>query len=285
MCLSDDCHEEGTDRRTFLTTVASAALVGLNSNTLKVGAQNLPTKDQIVTRVLDDSSIQHGTVVFKHGGKDAIDGYLARPKAEGVYPAVIVIAGNVITEEYIQNTCAALAVAGFVGLAPNIFHALPETARTPQERRDALASHTDADALQDIQAGIDYLRTQTFVASGGIGVVGFCYGGKLAMMLGSRFREVDAVVPFHPGPTSAAEIARLKSPVQIHIGTADRNVSVASIREIEKILKAQSTPVEVFLYEGADHGFLAYTRPYYKPDAAKLSWTRTVEFLRRHLKR
>ena len=281
MCASDDCNEKGTDRRTFLAGAATA-LVGLSA--LKTEAQTLPTKEQIVTRVLDDPNIQHGKVVFKHGGKETIDGYLARPKAEGSYPAVIVIAGNVITEEYIPNTCAALAVAGYVGLAPNIFHGLPENAKTPEERRQAMVSHTDSDALQDIQSGIDYLRTQPFVKSGGIGVVGFCYGGKLAMMLGSRSREVDTVVPYHPGPTSAAEIGRLKSPTQIHMGTADRNVSVASIREIEKILKAQSAPTEVFLYEGADHGFLAYTRPYYKPDAAKLSWTRTVEFLRRHLK-
>lgn len=281
MCVTDDCNEKGTDRREFLTG-AAGALVALAA--FKTGAQTLPTKDQIVTRVLDDPKIQHGKVAFKHGGNETIDGYLARPKAEGVYPGVIVIAGNVITEEYIPNTCAALAVAGYVGLAPNIFHTLPEAAKTPEERRLAMVAHTDADALQDIQAGVDYLRTQTFVKSGGIGVVGFCYGGKLAMMLGSRSREVEAVVPYHPGPTTAAEIARLKSPVQIHCGTADRNVSVASIRELEKTLKAQSTPTEVFLYEGADHGFLAYTRPYYKPDAAKLSWTRTVEFLRRHLK-
>ena len=116
-----------------------------------------------------------------------------------------------------------------------------------------------------------------------MGVVGFCYGGKLAMMLGARSRLIDAVVPYHPGPTTAADVARLAAPTQIHMGTADRNVSVDSIREIERILKAQGTPVEVFLYEGADHGFLAYTRPYYKPDAAKLSWERAVSFLREHL--
>jgi carboxymethylenebutenolidase len=281
MCMSDDCNETGNARREFLTG-AAGALVGLAA--LKAGAQTLPKPDEIVTRVLDDPKIQHGKVVFKHGGAETIDGYLARPKADGNYPAVIVIAGNVITEEYIPNTCAALAVAGFVGLAPNIFHTLPEAAKTPEERRLALAAHTDADALQDIQAGVDYLRTQNFVKTGGIGAVGFCYGGKLAMMFGARARAVDAVVPYHPGPTVAAELDRLKSPVLIHQGTADRNVSVASIREIEKILKAQGAPTEVFLYEGADHGFLAYTRPYYKPADAKLSWTRTVEFLRRHLK-
>jgi carboxymethylenebutenolidase len=105
------------------------------------------------------------------------------------------------------------------------------------------------------------------------------------MILGSRLREIDAIFPFHPGPVTAEEIARLKSPVQVHCGTADRNVSVAAIRELEKMLKAQSTPTEVFLYEGADHGFLAYTRPpRYNPAAGKLAWSRTVEFLRRNLK-
>jgi carboxymethylenebutenolidase len=197
---------------------------------------------------------------------------------------VLVIAGNRITEEYIPNTCAALAVAGFVGLAPNIFHTLPDSARSPEEMRKATQNHTDLDVLEDIQAGADYLRGQSFVQAGRIGVLGFCYGGRMAMLFGARSREVDAVVPFHPGKVKAEEIVRLKSPVQVHCGTADRNVSVADIRELEKMLRAQSTPVEVHLYEGADHGFLAYTRPYYKPDAAKLAWTRATVFLQKYLK-
>jgi carboxymethylenebutenolidase len=225
----------------------------------------------------------HGRVTFKHGGKDTIDGYLARPKADGVHPAVLVIAGNRITEEYIPNTCAALALAGFVGLAPNIFHLLPDATRTPEEMRKALADHTDLDVLDDIQVGAAYLRSQTFVQADGMGVLGFCYGGRMAMLFAARSREVDVVVPFHPGKVTRAEIARLKSPVQVHCGTTDRNVPVADIRELEKMLQAQATPVEVHLYEGADHGFLAYTRPYYKPDAAKLAWARTIQFLHKHL--
>jgi carboxymethylenebutenolidase len=131
---------------------------------------------------------------------------------------------------------------------------------------------------------MDWLATQEFVKAGsGMGVVGFCYGGKLAMMLGSRSRMIDAVVAYHPGRTTAVDIARLSVPTQIHCGTADRHVSVEAVREIERILKEKGTEVELHLYEGADHGFLAYTRPYYKPEAAKLSWERTVEFLRKHL--
>src|SRR5687768_18504654 len=164
MCASDDCNEKGTDRRTFLAGAATA-LVGLSA--LKAEAQNLPTKEQIVTRVLDDPNIQHGKVVFKHGGKVTIDGYLARPKTEGIYPAVIVIAGNVITEEYIPNTCAALAVAGFVGLAPNIFHPPIGTPQRFDAPREDHAGHSDNDALIDINIGIDYLRRQPFVRQEG----------------------------------------------------------------------------------------------------------------------
>ena len=279
MCIGDDCSDEGPDRRSFLLG-ATATFASLTA--AHVPLVNSQTK-QPETRVLDDPKIQHGRVVFKHNGVETIDGYLARPKSEGAYPAVLVIAGNRITEEYIPNTCAALSLAGFVGLAPNIFHTLPETAKTPEESRKALANHTDLDVLEDIQVGADYLRRQSFVKAGGMGVLGFCYGGRMAMLFGARSREVDVVVPFHPGKVTREEIARLKSPVQVHCGTADRNVAVSDIRELEKMLRAQSTPVEVFLYDGADHGFLAYTRPYYKPDAAQLAWTRTVKFLHEYL--
>jgi carboxymethylenebutenolidase len=277
MCLTDDCDK---DRRDFLKGSIAMAVTGLAAFDSTLGQQTT----QAETRVLDDPRIQHGPVVFKHNGRDTIDGFLARPKAEGKFPAVVVIAGNRITEEYIPNTCAALAVAGFIGLAPNIFHPLTPEVRTREEMQKTLANHTDLDVLEDIEAGIDHLRAQPFVKAGGFGAVGFCFGGRIAMLLGARSRVIDAVVPFHPGPVTADEISRLAAAVQVHSGTADRAVSVDQIRNLEKMLKGKSSPVEINLYEGADHGFLAYTRPSYKPDAAKLAWARTVEFLRKHLK-
>jgi len=50
-------------------------------------------------------------------------------------------------------------------------------------------------------------------------------------------------------------------------------------------LLALGKPLELFAYEKADHGFLAYTRPQYDPAAAKLAWKRTVEFLDKNLKK
>ena len=280
MCLDEDCKDGGTGRRSFIAG-AAATVAGLTlPHGWSVGAQ---TK-QPETRVLDDPRVQHGRVTFKHNGADSIDGYLARPKAEGVYPAVLVIAGNKISEEYIPNTCAALALAGFVGLAPNIFHPLPDDTPSNNEAyKKFIGNHTELDVLDDIQAGASHLRAQPYVSPGGIGVVGFCFGGRLAMLFGARSREVDAVVPFHPAPMKERDVTRLRVPVQIHHGTADRAVSAEETRKTEKMLRAQGTPVEVFLYEGADHGFLAYTRPFYQPDAARLAWSRAAQFLRKHL--
>lgn len=278
MCI-DDYPEDISSRRTFLAgaTATVASLTLLSGVEASAQTQNAPT------RVLDDTSIQHGRVVFKHNGVETIDGYLARPKAEGAYPSVLVIAGNRIAEEYIPNTCAALAVAGFVGLAPNIFHILPDTARTLAEMRAAGANHTDFDVLEDLDIAADYLRQQPFVKQDTMGVLGFCYGGRMAMLYGARSRQIDAVVPFHPGITKASEVKRLSVPVQIHHGTADKSVALAESERLLKELKAQRTPVELFTYEGSGHGFLAYTRPTYNAEAGKLAWQRAVQFLRKHL--
>ena len=277
MCLGDPCDTDEA-RRSFVVGTA-AALTGLAVFGLDARAQGSTPPP---TRVLDDPNIRHGAVTFK-SGDGTIDGYLAQPLAEGRYSAVLVVAGNRITEEYIPNTCAALAVAGFVGLAPNIFHTVPESARTPDEINKALEGRTEDDFLRDIRAGADYLKGHDAVKGVPSGILGFCSGGRRALLYAARFDDVRAVVPFHPGKTSAAEVAGVKAPVEIHSGTADRHVPVADIRELEKALRAQATPVKVYLYEGADHGFLAYTRPFYKPDEAKTAWKRTVKFLRAKL--
>jgi carboxymethylenebutenolidase len=281
MCLGSECDHSSVERRAFLTGGA-AVLAGLAA----AGVAGADDKNKPPpTRVLDDPTIRHGKVTFKNGDKE-IDGYLARPKAEGKYPAVLVVAGNLITEEYIPNTCAALAVAGYVGLAPNIFHPVPKGA-TPEEMDKALAGRTDADYLRDIRAGADYLKGHEAVKAGGVGILGFCSGGRRALLYAVRFDGVKAVVAFHPAAnTKAEEVVGLKVPVQIHHGEADRVSPSAVSLALEKQLRSQRTPVEVFLYEGAEHGFLAYTRhPEYKPDAAQEAWKRTVAFLDRSLKK
>lgn len=234
------------------------------------------------TRVLDDPAIEHGAVTMPHAGGKEIGAYIARPRREGTFPAVLVVAGNRITEEYIPNTCAALAKAGFVGLAPDVFHPLPPEASAADFGK-YLDSHTEANRLDDIQAGASYLRGQVFVSSGGMAAIGFCRGGREAMLFGARSSDIDAVVAYHPAPTTAPQIARLRAPLLIHHGTGDTSVNIMNSRALVAALKAERRRVTFHEYAGAEHGFLAYTRPFYRPDYAALSWNRTVAFLKKAL--
>ena len=76
MCLNDDCESGSTGRRSFLVdATATIASVPLR-DTYAVGAQEKPP----VTRVLDEPKIQRGRAAFKHGGKETIDRFMARPQ-------------------------------------------------------------------------------------------------------------------------------------------------------------------------------------------------------------
>ena len=93
------------------------------------------------------------------------------------------------------------------------------------------------------------------------------------MLYAVRFNDIKAVIAFNPAShTKPEEIDGLKAAVQFHHGKADRVSPYKVSLELEKKLQSQSTPVEAFLYDGADHGFLAYTRhPEYQPEAAQES--------------
>lgn len=269
-------------RREFLA--ASAAAIAAAS--LPAAAQAPGAAAPAPTRVLDSRRISHGPVAINHNGSPALDGYLARPLADGIYPGVIVIAGNRITEEYIPNTCAALALAGFVGLAPNLYHVVPDSARTNSEIASASVRHDEDDVLLDMLAGLNHLRRQPFVRPSNFGVLGFCFGGRIALKLGARSRDIDAVVAYHPAPAlGPADVERLASHVQIQSGTIDRAAPVDAMRELQRLLRSNGTPTDLHLNERADHGFLAYTRPHrYDPQAAMLAWTRTTAFLQAALR-
>src|SRR5438270_12587411 len=192
MCTNGEGRDCGLDRRDFLKSGAVSVAGFAALGDAGAGAQG----KQPPTRVLDDPRVEHGKVVFRHAGKETFDGFLARPKASGMYPGVLVITGSTISEEFIPNTCAALALAGFVGLAPNIFHPLPSDAATMEERGRFMKDHTNYDALEDVQVGADYLRTQPFVRGDGLGMIGFCYGGWLSLLSAAHLRDIHAVVAF-----------------------------------------------------------------------------------------
>jgi carboxymethylenebutenolidase len=284
--MSDD--KGNFTRRDFLCGAASM-IAGVSM--LNPEAQSQQTSTPVI-KALDDPNITHGEVTFKSGA-DMIDGYLSRPKAKGHYPIVIVVAGNAISEEYIRNTTAILAQGGFVGLAPNIFSLQTDLMSAEEKRKIFNTQITDEHVFRDVQAGIDYLKRQAFVKRERVGITGFCFGGRIALMFAARSKEIDAVVPFYGNlrlppefnrPVNPFDIvSRIKAPVQGHYALTDAGIPQSDVKKFFEILQAQGTRAELYNYE-AEHGFFAYTRTVYNAEAAGLAQNRMLEFFRQHLK-
>lgn len=275
-------------RRDFLyATSVAAGLCLIGCEAAVAQTPNVP-----IAKALEDPNVIHGQVTFP-SGTEVIDGYLSRPKAKGKYPVVLVIAGNKISDEYIRNTTAMLAQSGFVGFAPNIYILQTDSMSAEEKRNVFVKQITDERIFRDIQAGIDYLRRQTFVKRGRVGVMGFCFGGRCALMFAARSSEVGAVVPFYGNlktPTFAnraidpVEVVKLiKAPVQGHYAKDDSEIPAEQLQKFAEDLRAQKTPVEIFTYE-AKHGFFSYTGRAYDAAATQLAWSRTTTFLKHYLK-
>jgi carboxymethylenebutenolidase len=277
-----------TTRRDVLRgglAMATVCLLGCES----IDAQE--TAQSNIKKALDDPEIEQGFVDFD-GGHGRIDAYMAHPKAKGKHPVVLVVTGNSITEEYIRNTTAMLAQAGFVGFAPNIYW-LQKDQMSLEEKRRVLADEiTDSYIYADLFASLKFLRSRSFVNRGKAGITGFCFGGRCALMFATQSKDIGAVVPFY-GNLKTPEFAKrdkdpvdvvskIKAPVQGHYSNTDAEIPLAQLNQFEHDLKLHKTQVEFFTYD-APHGFFAYTRGTYRPEAAKLAWERTVDFLHKSL--
>jgi carboxymethylenebutenolidase len=128
--------------------------------------------------------------------------------------------------------------------------------------------------------------------------MGFCFGGRNALLFAARSRDIGAVAPFYgpvialPGvsreerpkqPLDPDVVKRIRAPVQGHYGTKDKNIEMTPVKQFEQALRAQGTPVEIYTYE-AEHGFFAYNRPTYRPDDAAQARERMLAFFKKNLK-
>ena len=244
-----------------------------------------------------DPDVTMDTVQVRSGA-DQVTAYLARPSAPGRHPAIIILHANRITEPYVASVTEMLGKAGFVALALDIFHFLPGNATWEDAQRtsgDSVRAALDRGfreprLMRDIQAGIDYLRTQPYVAEGGVAMLGFCGGGWNSLLAAAQLTDVGAVVAFyapvtlsdaqHRAPMEIAEYIRV--PVQFHYALRDRYIPAGDVDRFVNALRAQGTPIERHDYE-AEHGFFAWNRTgVFSPVAATAAWERVVPFLWRY---
>ena len=95
--------------------------------------------------------------------------------------------------------------------------------------------------------------------------------------------DLLASVPFYGAQPAAADVANIKSPLQIHYAGLDERIN-AGWPAYEAALKANKKSYEAFIYPNVNHGFNNDTTPRYDKPAADLAWQRTMAFFAKHVK-
>jgi carboxymethylenebutenolidase len=206
--------------------------------------------------------------------------YLVKPKGEEKHPAVIVIHENRGLNEHIRDVARRFAAEGFVALAPDLLSREGGTAtmKTPEEATTAIRKLSPLTSVRDLRAAFAFLERDPNVEPDKISSVGFCWGGWRSFMMATTIPTLHRAVVFY-GSTPDDGLQNIHAPVLAHYAQQDFRITGNAVLT-EKTMKELGKKFSYYVYPGAEHAFFNDTGPRYDAEAAKLAWSRTLEFLR-----
>lgn len=217
------------------------------------------------------------------GAEATMKAYIARPKKEGKYPAIMVIHENRGLNPHIEDVTRRAAQAGYLAIAPDALSPFGGTVEDADKAREMFGKLDAAKNLTNFVKGVDYVAARAD-SNGKVGCVGFCWGGAMANNLAVNAPNLKAAVAFYGRQPNAEDVAKIKSAVQLHYGGLDERVN-AGIPTYEKALKDAEKTYELYIYENVNHAFHNDTAPTrYNEAAAKLAWERTLAFFDKYVK-
>ncbi len=249
--------------------------------------------------VTNPAALETREVSFQSDGA-AIRAYIARPKAPGTYPAVIVLHEAFGLVEHERDVARRLANAGFIALAPDVYSRVgaPSNAADMTEVRAKMFGLPDAQLVRDFEAAAAFVRAQPG-ASGKLGAVGFCVGGRWTLLFACSSDKLDAAIDCWGGfvtratpdaaatperPTPVIDLApQLRCPLYVVCGEEDQNPSPADAAELDRRLGQAGKNFAVEVFKNVGHAFFADYRPSYREAAAFDLWPKMVAFFRKHL--
>jgi carboxymethylenebutenolidase len=219
------------------------------------------------------------------GGKFAA--YLAKP-AQGSGPGLVLLQEIFGINGYMKSMADRYAEEGYVVLVPDLFWRIKpgvelgyseadfKEARGYNERLD------EENAVNDIAATLAAIRALPEQA-GKVGTIGYCLGGRLAMLAAAR-TDVDCAVSYYGVGLDAYtnKIPAIHCPMIFHFAENDALTPPASREKIVAVLKGKPS-IETYVYPGCDHAFATPEREHFDKPAAMMAYSRTMAMLRKVL--
>ncbi len=206
------------------------------------------------------------------------DGYLA---GDGTGPGVIVIQEWWGLVPHIKDVADRFAAAGFTALAPDLYHGQSTT--EPDGAGKLMMALNIDQAAKDLSGAIALLQERT--GRGHVGVVGFCMGGGLALVLASKRPDaVAAAAPYYgviPWKSVQPDWSAITATVVGEYGELDDSANPDAVHALEAKLRELGKDATLHVHPGAQHAFFNDTRPeVYDADASTVAFDRTVDLFR-----
>ncbi len=206
-------------------------------------------------------------------GMQCIGAYLA--KSGGKPKGGIVVVQEIFgVNAHVRSVVDRFAQAGYSAIAPAFFDHIEEGVELAYDdssfaRARELVGQVGMDrAIEDVASA-----TEAVASSGRIGVVGFCWGGSVALLAAQRLGL--PAVSYYGARNTAYLDQPLKAPAIFHFGGNDPSIPPEAI---EKHRKAYPD-APVYVYATAGHAFNRDVDPsHYDGAAARLAWRRTLAF-------
>jgi carboxymethylenebutenolidase len=245
-------------------------------------------------RALEDETLAKSETTFRSGEAE-IKAFLATPKKEGKRGSVIVVHEIFGLNDHIRDVACRLAQAGFNALAPNLFTREgdpPDLSGGFGPVMQFVGKIPDKQIIADLKAASALLRKRDD-SNKKVGIVGFCWGGRVSMIFDGNDPDLNAAVAYY-GRISGAKsenqpmhpidlAEKMKAPLLGHFGEKDTGIPPAEVEKLRAALKEHDKKSELYIYEGAPHAFNNDTRESYRAETAKLAWKRTIEWYQKYL--
>ncbi len=207
----------------------------------------------------------------------------------GAKGAIIVIQEAFGVNEHIEDVARRFAAEGYHAVAPALFHRAGGGTAPYDDFSKVMPLFeglTDDGVLMDVDATIDHLHGAGF-ADGSIGIVGFCFGGRVTFLIAAR-RKIGAGVGFYGGGIThnsqgmagplATEAGSLQTPWLGLFGDEDAMIPVDGVEDLRSGLRGSSVETDIVRYPGAGHGFHCDARESYHEESAKDGWKRALSW-------
>jgi carboxymethylenebutenolidase len=214
-------------------------------------------------------------VTFKSNGHTC-DGYIA-----GSGPGVLVIQEWWGLVPHIEDVVDRFAAEGFTALAPDLYHG--ESSTEPDGAGKLMMAMNLDQAGKDMSGAIALLQERS--GSPKVGVIGFCMGGGLALVVAAQRPDaVVAVAPYYgiiPWASAHPDWSAISAKVVGEYAEFDDYAGPEASQALQEQLRSLGKDATLHVHPGTQHAFFNDSRPeVYAADAAAESWGRTLELFR-----